>query len=69
MPEPLDLFFSIVYGIIGMGYFAYGKKDNLFFLLAGICLMVFTFAVSDTQAMIWSGAALVVAPFILTKYL
>jgi hypothetical protein len=70
MPEPINLFFSIVFGMFGVAYVMYGKRQgDLFFILSGMGLMGYTFLVDSTAAVIWVGAALVIIPFILSRYL
>ena len=59
---------SIVFGIIGMGYFSYGKKrDNNSFLLSGIGLMVFPYFVEGLSFNIMVGVALSLLPFLALK--
>lgn len=70
MPEPINLFFSIVFGVLGAAYTMYGKKQgDMFFIISGMSLMGYTFLVDSTVAVIWVGAALAVIPFILSRYL
>ncbi len=65
----MNLFFSIVFGMLGVGYTMYGRKQNdLYFILAGLGLMSYTFVVDSTAAVIWVGAVLSVIPFILSKF-
>ena len=66
--DPTNLFFSIVFGIVGMGYTAYGKKNDFFFLLSGLCLMVYTFFDLSTFATVAIGLGLMLAPFVLSKF-
>lgn len=69
MPEPLVLFCSIVFGILGLVYCKYGRKENFYFVLAGICLMGYTFLVDGGMAVLLTGLALAAAPFIMTKFM
>lgn len=69
LPDPYNLFFSIVFGMIGASYAMYGKKENFYFLLAGLLLMSYTFIFSTTVEVIWIGLTLTIAPFLLTKFL
>jgi len=70
MPEPLNLFFSIVFGMLGVAYSMYGKRQgDFYFILAGIGLVCYTFVVDSTAAVIWVGVVLAVIPFILSRYL
>ncbi len=68
MPDPTNLFFSIFFGVLGSAYCIYGRKQNLFFVLPGIGLIIYTFFVSTTAQVIWIGVILAIVPFILTKF-
>jgi len=61
----ISLFFSIV----GMGFFSYGKKNNIYFMLAGVSLLVYPYAVTTLTALILVGVILVALPFILTNFM
>lgn len=65
--DPLNLTLSIIFGCIGFAYTIYGRKNNFYFLLAGLCLMVFTFFDLDTLTLSLLGVGLVIAPFIISK--
>ncbi len=65
--DPTTIFLSIIFGVIGMGYFSYGKKQNPFFMVTGILLMVFPYFTSNIAAICGIGVLLLVLPFILTK--
>ncbi len=59
------LFWGMVFGSFGLGYFIYGKKQQrLVPLFCGVLLMVFPYFVSSTLAMLLVGAALCAAPFL-----
>ena len=61
---------SIVFGIIGMGYFSFGKKqDKNVFLLSGITLMIFPYFVDGLSTIITIGIGLGLLPFVALKYL
>jgi len=61
---------SIVFGIIGMGYFSFGKKqDKNVFLLSGIALMIFPYFVDGLSTIIIIGIGLGLLPFVALKYL
>jgi hypothetical protein len=56
------------FSIVGMGYFAYGKKSqHLLMLICGIALMVYSYLVTGTVYIILIGIALSVLPFILGR--
>jgi hypothetical protein len=67
--DPTNLFFSIMFGAVGMGYTAYGKKNNFYFLICGLCLMGYTFIDFTTTQVILIGIVLLIAPFLLTRFL
>ena len=56
---------ALVLGIVGLGYFTYGKKAQRPLPLAcGLGLMVFPYFVSDMTWLIVAGSALGIAPWI-----
>jgi hypothetical protein len=60
------LIFSILFGSIGMGYFAYGKKQQAMVpLLAGIVLCLFPYFVSSLYLMVLVGVVLTVLPWVI----
>ena len=57
---------GVLFGAVGMGYFAYGRRQQkLVPLLCGVGLMVFTFFVSNLWLMLGIGIALIATPFFL----
>jgi len=64
--DPTTLFFSIVAGIIGVGYCSYGKKQqNICFFIAGIGLMFYPYFIENVMALAGVGIALIIAPFLI----
>ena len=60
---------SIVFGIIGWGYFSFGRKqEKTMFLLCGITLMLFSYFVDGFTTTIMVGIGLGILPFIALKY-
>ena len=58
------LFWGILFGAIGLGFFVYGKKQQAIVTLAsGLALMVFPYFVSGTWLLIATGAALTAIPY------
>ena len=58
--------FSMIFGVIGMAYFVYGKKNQRPFpLLFGAALCVFPYFVSQLWTMIAVGTGLTLAPWFL----
>lgn len=74
MPLSLDFgpgfMLSVVFGIFGMGYFAYGKKQGHGpALVAGLGLMLFPYFVSDVLAVALIGVAFMALPFVARRFL
>jgi hypothetical protein len=62
MPSPAALFASLVFGVIGLTAFLYGKKHALIVpMVLGIGLMLFPYFVSDIWLMCGIGTALTAA--------
>lgn len=59
-------YMALFWGLIGMSYFVYGKKQgNFIALMAGMGLMIFPYFVSKTWVSAAVGIVLVILPFIL----
>lgn len=59
------LVWGILFGIVGSGYFLYGKKQHAGVpMLCGFGLMVFPYFVSSTLMMVLVGAGLMAVPFL-----
>ena len=60
---------SIVFGIVGMGYFSFGRKrDEPLFLYSGIGLMVFPYVVEGLTYNILVGVGLCLLPFVMKRF-
>lgn len=60
-----SLFWALMFGAIGMGYFVYGKQQrHPVALFSGILLCVYPYFVSNVVYMLLVGAALAAAPFV-----
>lgn len=58
------LFWGLIFGSIGFGYFLYGKKQGRAVpLVCGIALMVYPYVVSSTWAMVGIGLVLMAIPY------
>jgi hypothetical protein len=58
----------LIFSIIGLGYFAYGKKSQQFLMLiCGIALMGYSYFVNSTGYIILIGGALSALPFIIGR--
>lgn len=59
-----SLFWGMVFGSIGVGFFVYGKKQGeVIPLLCGLALMIFPYFVSSTLLLVALGAVLIAIPF------
>lgn len=59
LPPPGYLFGAILFGIIGIAAFRYGKKvTNFWMMLFGLALMVYPYVISSTWQLYLIGAAL-----------
>ena len=66
--DPTALFFSIVAGMIGVGYCSFGKKQqNICFVIAGIGLMFYPYFIENVMALAGVGIALIIAPFVINR--
>ena len=59
-----SLFWGLLFGSVGIGYFVYGKRqEKLVPLICGILLMAFPYFVSGTVPLLLIGAALMAVPY------
>ncbi|MFC5582671.1 hypothetical protein [Rhodanobacter terrae] len=59
-----SLFWGLLFGSIGLGFFIYGKKQQKPVPLAcGLALMAFPYFVSTTYALLGIGATLMAVPY------
>ena len=55
---------GIFFGIIGLGFFSYGKKQKAIVpLVVGVALFVIPYFISNVYALVIVGAILVVLPY------
>ncbi len=64
--DPTTLFLSIVFSIVGIGYWSLGKKRNRYFRIPGLILMIFPYFVDNIWGLLGIGILLIIAPFVLT---
>ena len=59
-----SLWWGLLFGSIGLGYFIYGKRQKATIpLLCGLGLMVFPYFVSNGWLLVLVGAALMAVPW------
>ena len=64
MEDTAQLFWAMLFGAIGLGFFVYGKKQKAVVpLLTGIALFVFPYFMPNVYMLVIVGAILVVLPY------
>jgi hypothetical protein len=64
MPSPANLFGALIFGVIGLAAFLYGKKQaKMGPLVIGLLLMIYPYFIEETWILWAIGAALTVAIF------
>jgi hypothetical protein len=62
--DPGKLFIEFLFGMVGTGYFIYGRKQSRYlFLGCGLGLGLFPYFVDSMWAILLAGAVLVAVPF------
>lgn len=62
--DPSSLFWGMIFGSIGLGFFIYGKKQQAIVpLLCGLALMIFPYFVSNVIVLVVVGVALMAIPY------
>jgi len=60
------LMWGMMFGSIGLGFFIYGKKQNVIVpLLVGMALMIYPYFIADLTLLVVIGAILMVLPYFL----
>ena len=58
------LFFGLIFGSVGLGFFVYGKQQKAAVpLVCGLALMVFPYFVSNSVVLVVLGVALIMIPY------
>jgi predicted membrane protein len=58
------LIWGMLFGIIGLGFFTYGKKQKAVVpLCTGVALFIFPYFISNVYILVFVGVALVVLPY------
>jgi hypothetical protein len=62
MPTPANLFAALIFGLVGLVAFNYGRKNTLYRpMVTGLALMVFPYAVDRTWVIYLVGSLLCAA--------
>jgi hypothetical protein len=60
---------SLVAGMVGTGYFMYGKKTcNFTMLFSGVALCVVPYFIGNTMLLVVACVAMTAAPFVIARY-
>ena len=66
----MSLFVGVFMSAVGLGYFIYGRKSSeLYFLIAGIVLMIYPYFLRDLAALGIIGLLLILAPFLVKRFI
>jgi len=64
MDSTAFLFWAMLLGSVGLGFFVYGKKQKAIVpLLSGLALMIFPYFVSNIYALVMIGIILMAIPY------
>ena len=64
MEDPALLFWGIMFGAIGLGFFSYGKKQKAVVpLVTGIALFIVPYFLSNVYLLAITGVVLVALPY------
>jgi len=62
--SPVQIFWGVLFGAVGMAYFIYGKKQQMFMpMICGVGLMVYPYFVANTILLVLIGAAISALPY------
>lgn len=63
-----NIWVGLITGVIGMGYFVYGKKQSRIIpFISGISLMVYPYFIDSLMLSICIGAFLIIVPFVVSR--
>ncbi|MDR3476970.1 MAG: amino acid transport protein [Gammaproteobacteria bacterium] len=63
--SPMELFFTIFFSMVGIGYYSYGKKESLYFRISGVILLMYPYFVGNVWLLGGLGILFMILPFIL----
>ena len=65
MSSLASLLWATIFGVVGLAYFVYGKRQHLFVpLLCGMGLMAFPYFISNAALLFVVGLGLSVVPYV-----
>ena len=66
--DEASLWWGLLFGSVGLGYFVYGKRQHAPVpLVCGLGLMLFPYFVSSAWALVLVGSGLVALPYFLRR--
>ena len=66
--NPSTLFWGVIFGSLGFGYFVYGKKQGVFVpLLSGIGLIVLPYLVANVIVLVCTCVVLAALPWVIKR--
>ena len=66
----MELFFLLLFNLIGTAYVMYGKKiNNFMFMLTGVILIIYPYFIKNATWVIIIGVVLTIFPFIGKRYI
>ena len=65
--ETVEFIFSVLLGIVGMGYCSYGRKKSPYYFCSGLGLLVFPYFIDGFWWLLGLGCLLMVLPYILDR--
>ena len=64
MDSPAPIICGIIFGSIGLGYFIYGKKQQMAIpMICGLALMIYPYFVANSIALVLAGLTLSALPY------
>jgi len=68
MEQSSLLIWGMMFGVVGYGFFSYGRKQKAMVpLVAGLILCVLPYMISDVDILIATGSALALSPLVIRK--
>jgi hypothetical protein len=66
--DPTALFFMIFFSMIGIVYYSYGKKESIYYRLAGMALFVYPYFIDNMWVLGGLGFFFMILPVILDHF-
>jgi len=64
MEDTSTLFWGLFFGVIGLAFFSYGKKQKAIVpLFSGVALMLYPYFITNVYLLVLVGAVLIALPY------